>query len=220
MFITVLVCAAVCAIAAFLILRAKERREDRLLDLEFRRIKAEARSMLSSASLAELNRQLGEILGIGQTAYAQGATAREANRMAKAAAIQSIAASIEIERMLSGPMTFPDTSEPYPFITPSPDNPWLNGVVNRSADLDLDKAVDGFQWVAVYRLRGENDLARLAAQATNFGLKLKARGASEHEINSAKWGGMIAASAEDHLLKEGREALKRILVSKPGLTPA
>ncbi|KSB88229.1 hypothetical protein AS593_08725 [Caulobacter vibrioides] len=91
------------ATLCFLALAAwKARKADEQLNLVLMMAHAEAKGKLSSESLAKLHAHLEELAATTHLAHSRGMSAREASRMGKHAAIESIAKFIQIEDM------FPD----------------------------------------------------------------------------------------------------------------
>lgn len=83
----------------------KNQQSDRALDLALMSIHAEARMKLSPEVMGRLTQQLHELAAITHAQAATGVPAKQASRMGKQAAIQSIASAIEIERMFSSKAT-------------------------------------------------------------------------------------------------------------------
>ena len=79
----------------------KDQQTDQALDLAFTTIHAEARTKLPPEDLEALTQQLREILDITRVQAARGLPPKQARRMAKRAAIQTMASAIEIDRMFS-----------------------------------------------------------------------------------------------------------------------
>ncbi|MDO8799422.1 hypothetical protein [Phenylobacterium sp.] len=93
--------AAVVAAVVWVFVWFKNQQNDQALDLALMSIHAEARMKLSPEDMSRLTQQLHELAAITHAQAATGVPAKQASRMGKQAAIQSIASAIEIERMFS-----------------------------------------------------------------------------------------------------------------------
>jgi hypothetical protein len=94
----------VAALACVLIFSAlKVGFDDQQLDRALVAIHEEAKSKLSSDTLAQLQLQLDETVETCRTMVKQGVRPQVASRMGKRASIQSIAQFLELERLLPDP---------------------------------------------------------------------------------------------------------------------
>jgi hypothetical protein len=90
------------AVAAFvaIIVWLKEQHTDHALQAEYVEMLQRAKLCLTPEDQLRLQAQLLELAAAGREAHRTGVSARQATRMGKRAAIQSIAAFIELESML------------------------------------------------------------------------------------------------------------------------
>ena len=92
--------AAVVAAMVWVFVSLKNQQNDEALDLALMSIHAEARMKLSPEDMERLTQGLHELAAITHAQAATGVPGKQASRMGKRAAIQTIASAIEIEQML------------------------------------------------------------------------------------------------------------------------